>query len=201
MTDEVEIHSNVEDLELYSNTHPFRLPLRIRNFENEGEYKKFISNCERMIRNSIEYKLWRDYIKDVLQIQTCAITDERMGEVTIEVHHHIPSLFVLVKALINQKIERDEDFCTFDIAIAAIQVHYQNKIGYVTLIKTMHEKVHNGYLTIPMSLVKGDYHHFVRNYSEYLDEEDIDTINRKLAINESNCSWSRDEYPASNLGG
>ena len=35
MTEEVK--SNVEGLELYSDQYPFRLPLRIRNFENELE--------------------------------------------------------------------------------------------------------------------------------------------------------------------
>jgi hypothetical protein len=41
----------------------------------------------------------------------------------------------------------------------------------------------------------------MENYGKYLDETDIDTINSRLAINESNCSWSKDEYPALASGG
>jgi hypothetical protein len=123
------------------------------------------------------------------------ITHETRDEVSIEVHHHIPSLFTLITALVNKKIELEKEFCSFDIAEEAIELHFKNKIGYVNLIKSMHEKFHNGYLTIPVDFVKGDYKWFIKEYSKYLDDLDIDTINNRLAINESNCSWGKDEYP------
>lgn len=191
-----DINSNVENLELYSDTHPFRLALRIKNFENETNYKKFVKNCELLIRRCNEYKLWKEYIVDILQINSCMITNENMSEVTIEVHHHIPSLFTLVSALVNSKIEEGEEFCSFDIAQEAIELHFKNKIGYVTLLKSIHEKFHNGYLDIPISLVKGDYTYFVREYTKYLDEADVDTINARLAITDSTCEWSKDNYPS-----
>jgi len=190
-----EIKSNIKNLEMYSDSYPFRLSLRIRNFENEADYKKFIKNCEMLVRRCNEYKLWKNYIIDVLQVNECMITHESIDQVTIEVHHHIPSMFTLICGLVNKKIESQQDFCTFDIAQEAIELHFKNKIGYVTLIKSMHEKFHNGFLTIPISLVKGDYRNFVSEYSKYLDEADIDTIQSRLAVNESNCTWSKDEYP------
>ena len=196
----IDVKSNVENLELYSDNYPFSLSLRIANFENEAEYKKFSRNCEKTIRGSIEYKLWISYIKDVLQIQSCAITQEAMGEVSIEVHHHIPSLYTLVTALVNRKIEHDEKFSTFDIALEAIELHFANKIGYVVLIKSMHEKLHNGFLSVPVSLVKGDYKYFVKEFSQFLDDFDLDTLNSRMSINTSNCSWSRNEYPQSETG-
>lgn len=183
-----------ENLELYSEDSPFRLALRVRNFENETQYKKFLKNCEKIVRSSLEYNLWRDYIRDVLQIQECAITQEKMSEVSIEVHHHVPSLFILVKALVNKKIDANEEFSTFDIATKTIEMHFANKLGYITLLNSMHEKFHNGFLTIPMSLVKGDYRDFISEYSRYLDEEDLNTMNERLSINENNCSWSRNSY-------
>jgi len=199
--DNVTVNSNVESLELYSDNYPFSLSLRIRNFENESSYKKFVKNCEMTIRRSIEYKLWRNYIVDVLQINECMITHEKMDDVTIEVHHHVPSLFVLVTALVNKCLESEEEFCTFDICQHAIELHFKNKIGYVTLLKSMHEKFHNGRLTIPIAFVKGDYNHFVREYSKYLDEDDLERIETRLATNETNCTWSRDDYPALAEGG
>ena len=63
-----EVKSNVENLELFSDNFPFRLSLRIRNFENETAYKKFVRNTEMLIRRCNEYKLWRNYIIDVLQV-------------------------------------------------------------------------------------------------------------------------------------
>ena len=189
-----EIKSNVEKLELYSDAFPFRLGLKIRNFENEAEYKRFLKNVEMLVRRCNEYKLWRNYIIDVLQINTCMITNESIDQVTIEVHHHVPSMYTLVSALVNKHIEDHEDFCTFDIAQEAIELHFKNKIGYATLLRSIHEKFHNGYLTIPIDMVKGDFHYFIENYSKFLDESDIDTIQSRLAVNEHNCSWAKDEY-------
>jgi len=188
------VNSNVENLELYSDNYPFRLSLRQKNFEDESTYKKFLKNIEMLVRRSVEYKLWRDYIQDVLQIQECAITHEHMAEVSIETHHHIPSLFSLVKAIVNKEIEEENEFCTFDICQKVIELHYANKIGYLPLLKSIHEKFHNGYLTIPMNLVRGDYQYFLSNYLDFLEDDDIDTINHRLAINETNCSWSRNDY-------
>ena len=190
-----EIKSNVENMELYSDAFPFRLGLKIRNFENEADYKRFLKNVEMLIRRCNEYKLWRNYIIDVLQINTCMITNESIDQVTIEVHHHIPSMFTLVSALVNKHIEEHEDFCTFDIAQEAIELHFKNKIGYVTLLRSIHEKFHNGYLTVPIDMVKGDFNHFIEKYSKFLDEGDIDTIQSRLAVNETNCSWAKDDYP------
>lgn len=192
--DDIKIESNVKNIELYGDNHPFRLSLRIRNFETESECKKFLKNCERLVRMSAEYKLWRNYIVDVLQIQTCMITQEHRDEVSIEIHHHMPGLFILIAALVNKKIEDEIEFCTFDIAQEAIELHFMNKIGYLPLIKSIHEKFHNGFLQIPINLVKGDYQYFITEYSKYLEEEDLDTINQRLSITNSNCSWSRDNY-------
>jgi len=192
---DTEVKSNVENLELYAENHPFRLPLRIKDFENEAEFKKFVRNCEKLIRGSLEYKYWRDYIKDVLGVNTCMVTQERMDECTIEVHHHLPSLFVLVKSMVLEKIEKEKEFSTFDIAMEAIELHFMNRVGYVTVIKSMHEKFHNGCLTIPMNLVRGDYGYFLRTYSHYLDESDQETINHRLSITESNCTWEKNIYP------
>lgn len=200
-TKDVNIDSNVESLELYSDSYPFSLSLKISNFENESTYKKFIRNCEMMIRRSIEYKLWRNYIVDVLQINECMITHESMNDLTIEVHHHLPSLYSLVSALVNRHIEKNQDFCTFEVCQEAIELHFKNKIGYVTLIKSMHEKFHNGRLTIPIAFVKGDYRYFVNEFSKYLDDDELEKIDLRLATNESNCTWSKDEYPTAAQGG
>ncbi len=148
-----------------------------------------------IVRRCQEYKLWREYILDILQINSCLITHESMDEVTIEVHHHLPSLFTLVSALVNKKLDEGEDFCTFDICCEAIELHFANKVGYVTLLKSMHEKFHNGRLTIPISIIKGNYNSFIKVYSKYLDETELEKIDSRLAINETNCTWSKDNYP------
>ena len=191
----INIDSEVDGLELYSDQYPFRLPLRISNFENEAEYTKFIRNCERHIRSSIEYKQWRNYIIDVLGVQTCMVTNERMDQCTIEVHHHVPSLFVLVKSITNKLMDEEKEFSTFDVSLEAIKYHFQNKVGYVTLIKSIHEKFHNGFLGVPANVIKGNYKAFMEEFSAHMDDEDLDVITQRLSVNENNCGWSRDSYP------
>ena len=195
MEEQPEVKSNVEDLRLYSDTYPFSLSLRISNFDSEANYKKFIRNCEMLIRRSSEYKLWRNYIIDVLQIDECMITKEKNCDVTIDVHHHVPSLYVLVASLVNRNIEKNVEFCTFDLCKEVIELHFQNKIGYVTLLKSMHEKFHNGRLGIPAHLIKGDYKYYMENFSRYLDEVDLETMEERMVCKDVNCDWSRDEYP------
>lgn len=195
-----EIKSNIKNMELYSDTFPFSLSLKIRNFENEAEYKKFVKNVEMLVRRCYEYKLWRNYIIEVLQINTCMITNESIDQVTVEVHHHIASLYTIVSAIVNKKIENNIDFHTFDIAREAIELHFKNKVGYVTLLKSMHEKFHNGYLDIPISMVKGDYQYFLNEYTKYMEQDQADTIQARLAINEHNCSWVKDDYQNLQMG-
>jgi hypothetical protein len=196
LKEEMEVKSNVESLELYSDNYPFSLSLRISNFENESDYKKFIKGCERLVRSCVEYRHWKRYIIDVLQINECMITKEKIDDVTIEVHHHLPSMYVLVCGLVNRRIDKSEEFCSFDIAQEAIELHFQNKIGYVTLLKSMHEKFHNGKLGIPIAFVKGYYKYFINNFSKFLDETDLEKIEERLVITETDCTWSRDNYPA-----
>jgi len=194
--DENEIKSNVERLELYSDNYPFNLTLRIQTFEGEGEYNKFIKNCEKLIRGCLEYKLWRNYITDVLQIQSCAITEENMSETNIDVHHHPASLFTIVKSLVNEKLENEKPFCSFDICVKVIELHFKNIVGFVPLLSDLHAKYHNGFLNIPKSLIKGNYNSYLEEYSKYLDEDDLDNIKEKLSITDHNCNWSVNNYPA-----
>jgi len=114
-------------------------------------------------------------------------------------YHHLPTLYVLVKGIVNKKIEAKEKFSTFDIALEAIKLHFENKIGYITIVKTMHEKFHNGFLQIPKEYVRGDYMTFINEYSKYLDDADLELINVRLAAKESNCSWTRDSYPGQDI--
>ena len=192
---DIEIKSNEENSELFSDNYPFRLPLKIKNFENEAEFTKFSKNCEKLLRGSLEYRLWRSYILDVLQVNTCMITNERMDEVSVEVHHHVPSLFTLMKSLLNKKIEAEESFSTFDICQDAIKLHFDNKLGYLVLITSMHEKLHNGYLNIPKRLIRGDYLFFIANYAKYLDESELEVINRRLAVEDADPLWVKGDYP------
>jgi hypothetical protein len=192
------IKSNEDKEELYSDEYPFHLPLRINAFDDQKEYIKFVKNCEKLIRGSQEYADWRNYIFDVLCLDSCSFSQESRENVTIEIHHAIPSLYVVVKGIINKKLAEEQSFCTFDICLEAIGLHYKNCIGYCPLATTIHEKVTNNSLNIPIEFIKGNYQSFIDSYKKYLDQDDIDLINQKLACNIKNSqgiAWKTGSYP------
>ncbi len=198
---ETTVQSNEESLELYSADVPFSLSLRIKNFQNEAEFVKFVRSCEKLVRGCIEYKLWKNYIRDVLQVNNCAVTHERMDMVTVEIHHHIPTLFLMIKAIVNKRVQSDKEFSSFDICLETMELHFMNKVGYVCLVSTIHEKVHNKYLAVPIELVKGNYKAFLLEYGQYLDTEDLERINESLSVKLETISpdqlnsWTVDNYP------
>jgi len=170
---------------------PYSLSLRIENIEDEKELKRFIKSTEGLIRRSPEYKLWTSYVRDVFGCAKCNVTDEVCGEVTIEIHHHPFTLFHIVKSEIIKSVANNNEFCSFDIATKIIEYHYQNKIGYTPLVKTLHEKFHNGYFELPMEIVKGNYEQLIKKNMSYLDEEERETIDKRLKINKDNCGWTK----------
>jgi len=191
---DIGVSSDENILTLFADNTPFQLSMRIKKFENDSEYNKFIKSVERMVRASAEYKLWKSYLIDVLGMTTCVITDENLTELSLEVHHHLPSLYLLVKAVLNKTLEDDEYFCSYDIATKVMEIHFTNHVGYVMMISSMHEKYHNGFLDIPIESVKGNYTEFINTYTQYLDNEDLDLINNLLQTKLSNCEWARNSY-------
>jgi len=188
------IESNEEDNVIYSTRHPCSLSLRIRTFVDPKEYDKFIKTVEKMVRTSSEYREWKNYIIEVLQVNTCSVSNESIEDCSIEIHHHIPSLYVLVKGIINKYLDEGKEFCTFDICVKCIELHFKNKVGFVPLIKSLHEKFHKDKLQIPSKMVMGDYKWLLDNYR--FDQEDLELINARLQLEQiAGCAWRRDDYP------
>jgi len=190
-----EILSNDKKFELYSEEYPYNLLLRVTGFENEKLYFKFIKNCEKIIRSSIEYVEWRKYLKDILQNNFCLITLEVDDQVPIEIHHHVPSLFIIVKTVANKFINQKKEFCSFDVCLEVMELHFSNKIGYIPLIQSLHQKFHSGFLKIPVNLIRGNYQTFLKEYEKFIDEEDWEIINERLSNNISNTKWKNGNYP------
>lgn len=176
-----------KDLELSSEQYPYNLSLRNSGFEEEKEKDRFIRACVRMVRSSPEYRLWVDYIKDVSGIHDCAITGEKGTQVTIEMHHHPITLYEIIKAIVSNCDVSIKEYCSFDISTEVIEHHYNDKIGYIPLAITLHEKYHNGFLNLPIELVRGDWKYLLNKY-EWEDDE-LSNIKARLKINKKNCGW------------
>lgn len=174
---------------------PFELSLRIDNFSNEKEEISFIKSVEKMVRFSPEYKLWVNYIVDTLGQNKCEFTGELKGECPVEVHHHPICLYTIVKTIIDDKIRKHVQFCTFDIARDVIELHFQNKVGYVLMLSDLHAKYHNGFMQIPIEFVSGDYKYILTNYE--MEKEEYSRILLLCGVHKDDIvqSWSKNNYP------
>lgn len=168
----------------------YTLSLRRIDFTNEKEFIKFIKNVERLVRISNEYRLWTSYLRDAYSAVKCQVTDESVDDVTIEIHHHPFSLYLIIKGILCRRMIKNEPFCSFDIAAEAILLHFRMKVGYVVLVSSLHEKFHNGAFDIPMEIVRGDYQYLVDNILPYLDEHDVELVRKYLSVDKSNCNWT-----------
>jgi hypothetical protein len=90
-------------------------------------------------------------------------------------------------------------FSTFDISKAVIELHYQNKIGYMVLVSDMHKKFHNGFQNLPIDYVNGNYRHILDNYN--IDEDERRSITQYCNIHVDDCKveWTREDYPGLRL--
>ena len=186
------ITANPETKELYSDILP-PLSLRVTTLQDQKEYQSFIKNVVRLVRASYEYRLWTGYVKDTLGHNFCALTGEVADEVTVEIHHHPFTLYDICETILNHYITNGLEFCSMDIAIRVLELHYENRVGYIPLCKTLHEKYHNGALTIPINLVHGDWKYLLEHYSppqhiyvKVMALSQITTSNHR--------GWKKDEY-------
>lgn len=179
---------------LQSEVSEYELKMTRSSIDDEKELNRFIKKCESMIRMSPEYKDWTDYIRDVMEMTSCQLTGEHHDHAKSDIHHHPITLFVIVKAVILKNVASDKEFSSISIMQEVVDLHYKMKIPFVVLIKSLHERFHNGFLNIPIELCIGDVQSFIKDYSCYLDEEDVSPILDKLKINWNNCGYSKFKY-------
>jgi len=164
------------------------------DFADEKVLNKFIKSVELGIRHSPEYRMWVDYQKESSGYFTCSLTGEKHGEVTVDLHHHPYPLFYIAKGYIKKCVSDLRSFCSFDIEHEIVDLHYQMKIPFVPLCRTMHEKYHTGFLFLPNEIVVGDKDYFYTMYSAHLDDEEVNKINANRAITFANCGWTENQY-------
>lgn len=185
------VQADINNLKLSAEDHPFTLSLRVNDLGSDKEVTKFINAVKSMIRSSPEYKEWTNYIREVLGETVCKVTGEFHDQTKVDIHHHPASITSIVKAVVFKQMFNQEDFCSSDIVLKVLELHFQNRIGYCPLVKSIHEKFHAGFLLIPMDLVSGNYQYFLDNYLSYLDDDSLQTISERVRINWKNCGWKR----------
>lgn len=183
-----------ESNKLQSELSEYTLRMCRDNIEDDKEMNKFIKKCESMIRTCVEYGEWTDYIRNVMEITECQITGNSHCNAKTDVHHHPYTLYDIVKGVILKRIVNEKEFSSIDIVKEVIELHYEMKVPFIVLIKSLHEMYHNSALSLPMELVQGDHLYFLNTYSHFLEDDDMEPILNKLKVNWSNCGYDKKKY-------
>lgn len=146
---------------------------------NEKQKIKYVKDIKRMIRSSLEYKNFIQFLKEELDMNECTFFSEintKKRNIRIEIHHEPFTITDLINIAIKYFIDNDIEIDDFEIAEFVMRWHYYGLIGLIPLSKTVHELVHDGKIFIPFSFPFGDIGTFYKLYNKYMSDNLKSTI-------------------------
>ncbi len=150
---------------------------------------KNIFYIEKMIRGSYEYKAYIKYLKNELNLTTCAVMpglDANELGISLEFHHAPFTLFDITKAMLNRLNASDPPRTVYasDVAEAVMREHFKGNVGLIPLTSTMHEMAHNKAIRIPIDKIHGNFHRFIIENRDFLDKDILTDVEFALASND-----------------
>ncbi len=157
----------------------------LKSIEN---FVKFVSACEKFIRSSSEYSNFKAQLFE-MGLTKCQVLGhieaDEFGQVTVEMHHGpILTLFDYCAIVIDSLLARNEKVNSFRVARIVLDEHFEGNIQTIMLSKTVHQEVDSGRLFISFDQARGNLNNFLQKYSDGLNEERIQKINRYIELSE-----------------
>jgi hypothetical protein len=172
-----------------------KIPENVPDFEFEDydlmddkDREKYIVDLERHVRSSFEYRQMVQYLREYMNMNSCAfipnISNETNRRVRIEIHHSPFTLRDICCVILNKRMKNGEMLTIESVGYEVMFVHYSLMVGLIPLSETVHELVHTQYLFVPTNKVYGYYKAFVQTYYNYIDPELLDKLDEleKLTI-------------------
>ena len=142
---------------------------------DEKDFARYISDIEKEVRGSFEYKQMIQYFKDNMEMNRCAFlqgtTVDPENRISIEIY--------------NKREHFGESMEVQMVAKEVMQRHYELLVGLIPLSKTVHELAHSENIFIPVDRVLGNWQRFLNVYSDFLNPEQADVIQRIIEYTES----------------
>lgn len=149
---------------------------------DDKDFKKYISDVEKEVRTSFEYREMIKYMRTYMGMGESAsyenINNSESFNVKIEIHHHPFTLYDICTIVINKRLFYKESMDLQMTAKEVMQLHYKLMVGLIPLSQTEHELVHKLYLFIPVDRVIGRYNLFVDYYKPFMTPEQLDVLER-----------------------
>lgn len=154
---------------------------------NDKEKHKFISRVEKVIRSSMEYRDYINFLKEHVGLDSCVFfqhvggSNAKKNHISVEMHHEPFTLYDIVMVVLQKYIDQGLPINDLMIADEVMELHYANKVGLVPLSKTAHQIVHNSTkLLIPLNVVYGQYSEFLNEYE--IPDELYEKLERKIEM-------------------
>lgn len=147
---------------------------------DDKEREKYINDLERHVRSSYEYRNMVQYLREYMNMNSCAfipnVTNEVNRKIKIELHHSPFTLRDICVTILNKRMKNNEMLTIESVAYEVMFVHYSLMVGLIPLSETVHQLVHSQYIFIPTDKVYGYYKNFVKIYNDYIDPELLDKL-------------------------
>jgi len=152
----------------------------------DKEKLKLIKTVEKVVRSSIEYKQYIQYLREEIDMTMCSffnnISNKDGSKVSIEIHHEPFTLFDITQIIVEKCMSNDIIVNPLLLAEEVMKLHYQNKVGLIPLSITVHQLVTDGKIFIPLQCVYGDFIGFLEEYNDYITDDIKDILECKLKM-------------------
>lgn len=148
---------------------------------NEKHFKKYIADIEKVVRQSVEYRRFVNYLRDYMDMNKCSflpnVTNNETFRIKIHLHHSPLTLYDIVITIFNKRVFYHESLEVEMVAKEVMYIHYFLLVGIIPLSETVHDMVHNQLIFIPVTKVMGNLDGFIEMYEEWIPPETMDKIN------------------------
>lgn len=179
------VDTNLNDVVYIPNEIP---PFEVQDYDffDQKDMTKYISDLERFIRSSYEYKGMISYLREYMNMNTCAflpnVTNENTFKIRIEIHHSPITLYDICQIVFTKRQRNGECLNIEAVAYEVMYIHYCLMVGLIPLSETVHELVHTQYIFVPVDKVYGYYRQFINTYMEYISPELLDKLEELEAL-------------------
>jgi hypothetical protein len=159
MTYETYLHQPISLSVSENQTTTFRIPLVFEG--NPKLFKSFLLQVKRIIRTSVEYNQWKQWIHGMFGPGVCAVSQNIAA---IEVHHHPLTLEDYIYIALSYFDRHEYAYTSMLVADIVMRWHYEHIVGAVFLSTTYHERFHEFHdVVIPESSIHCDFEKLFSN--------------------------------------
>ena len=117
------------------------------DFNDSKSFDRFISDLERIVRNSFEYRQFIGYLRNIEGMNECAVLEnvnnKAESKVRIEIHHSPFTLYDICVIVFRKRSALNESLNINAVAEEVMYLHYICWVGLIPLSATVHDMVHN----------------------------------------------------------